>query len=118
MKSLIAYDPKKDKYIKCGTVVGSTLFRNVEPKHFMRIVQGYGIQEIAFQEAMSKGIKLIVLKETHTEKRWEATVEEWVKNSKIMDFGHGKQRFLSLKFMRDHKVRSLDEIREEREKLK
>lgn len=117
MKPLLAYDPRKNRYIKCGTVVGDTLFRDVKPEHFMRIVQGYGIQEIAFQEALQKGIKIIVLKETHTDQRWEATTKEWAEYSKLMDFGHGKQRFLSLKFMRTHKVKTLDEIREEREKV-
>ena len=70
----------------------------------MRVLQGYGIQEVAFQEMMSKGVKKIVLKETHTNKNWEASVETWLENSKVADYGHGKQRFLSLKFMKDHKI--------------
>jgi len=101
---LLTYDPAKKKKVLCGELVGDTLFRWVKPEHFMRVVQGYGIQEIAFQEIMKQGVKKIVLKETHTEQRWEADVETWKYRGKVADYGHGKQRFLSLKYMRTHKM--------------
>ena len=101
---LTAFDPGKNKYVLCGEVVGDTLFRWVKPEHFMRVLQGYGIQEVAFQKIMMEGLKKIVLKEEKTEQRWEADVETWKLNSKIADYGHGKQRFLSLKFMRTHEL--------------
>lgn len=101
---LLTYDPAKGKTVLCGELVGDTLFRWVEPKHFMRVLQGYGIQEVAFQEMVKRGVKLIVLKETATEQKWEAHIDVWMNSSKIADYGHGKQRFLSLKFMKTHKL--------------
>jgi hypothetical protein len=101
---LLAWDPTKKKQVLCGELIGDTLFRWVEPKHFMRVVGGYGIQEIAFQEIVKRGVKKIVLKETHTNQRWEATIDEWKEHCHIADYGHGKQRFMSTKYMHTHKL--------------
>lgn len=100
---ILTYDPKKGKKVLCGNLVGDTLFRDVEAKHFMQVLQGYGIQEVVFQEILSMGVKYIILKETHTDKRWKADTETWRLKSKVADYGHGKQRFLSLKYMHDRK---------------
>jgi len=100
---ILTWDSKKGKKVLCGELIGDTLFRDVEAKHFMRVLQGYGIQEVAFQEILSRGAKYIILKETHTDKRWKADVETWKMHSKVADYGHGKQRFLSLKYMHDRK---------------
>jgi hypothetical protein len=110
---LLCYDPKKNKQVLVGELIGNTLFRDVEPEHFMRIVQGYGIQEVAFQEILKKEVKFIILKETHTDKRWKADVETWKKKGKVADYGHGKQRFLSLSYMNDRK--NPIDLREEKE---
>lgn len=111
---LITFDPAKNKRVLVGEVVGDTLFRWVKPEHFMRVLQGYGIQEVAFQKIMMEGLKTIVLKEEATEQRWEASVEIWKLNSKIADYGHGKQRFLSLKFMKTHEMPKPDEAKEKK----
>ena len=100
---ILCYDPKKEKTVLCGNTEGDTFIRIVEPKHFMNIVQGYGIQEIAFQEVLEKGIKNICLKVSTTKDNWEADIKTWLEHSKVMDFGHGKQRFLSLKYMSNKK---------------
>ena len=109
---LLTFDPHKNKKVLCGELIGDTLFRNVEPKHFMRVLQGYGIQEVAFQEAVKRGVEKIVLKETHTEQQWEASINAWLNSSKIADYGHGKQRFLSLKFMKTHNTPEPDHEKE------
>ena len=109
---ITTFDPKKGKVVLCGEAIGDTLFRWVKPEHFLRVVQGYGIQEVAFQETMRRGIKKIVLKETNTEQRWEADIKTWKFNSKIADYGHGKQRFLSLKYMKTHALPKPDEKKE------
>jgi hypothetical protein len=54
---LITFDPHKNKRVLCGEVIGDSLFRWVEPKHFMYKIQGYGIQEVAFQEVMRRDVK-------------------------------------------------------------
>lgn len=100
---LTAYDPKKGKHILCGELVGDSLFRDVEKKHFMRIVNGYGIQEIAFQEALKRGVTKFIYKELHTGKNWEATDTDLNKFGAVKDFGHGPQRFISMKYLKPRK---------------
>lgn len=108
----LTWDPAKNKFVKCGNIIGTTIFRDVKPEHFMRMVQGYGIQEVAFQDMMAYGVKTIVLKETHTSQQWEADIQTWLLHSKVADYGHGKQRFLGLKFMKTHKLKEPDEQKE------
>ena len=105
---LLTYDPAKNRTVLCGELIGDTLFRDVEAKHFMRVVQGYGIQEVAFQKILEEGIKKIVLKEKHTKKNWEATTDRWIDKGKVIDYGHGKQRFLSMKYMKNHLIPEID----------
>jgi hypothetical protein len=100
MPKLYTYDPRKRKKVLFGASSGNILFRKVKPQHFMRINQAYGIQEIAFQDVCLQGIKKIVLIEEGTGERWEASIESWKENSKIADYGHGKQRFLSMKYQK------------------
>lgn len=101
---LLTFDPKKNKQVLVGELIVDTLFREVDPKHFMRVLQGYGIQEVAFEEIVRRGVIKIVLKELGTNKRWEARVKDWVEHGRVADYGHGKQRFLSVKFMTNGKL--------------
>lgn len=105
---LLAFDPAKNKRILCGEVIGNALFRWVKPEHFMRKFQAYGIQEVAFQEIILKGVENIILKEEGTGKNWKADTKTWNIHGKVMDFGHGKQRFLSMKYMRSHELQEED----------
>jgi hypothetical protein len=98
-KKLLTYDPKKGKNVLVGTITGTTLLREVTEKHFMRVVGGYGIQEPALQQARSLGVKTIIQIVKETNEKWIGTIDNWINNSKTMDFGHGKQVFLSLKYM-------------------
>lgn len=96
---LYTFDTRKQKKVLIGEIQGEALFKTVNPaKHFMRIVDGYGIQYQAFQELKAKQIKKIIIKET-TGNQWEATLQTWIDNSKVADYGSGKQVFMSLKFM-------------------
>ena len=110
---ILTFDPKKNKQVLVGELMGNTLFRDVEPEHFMKVLQGYGIQEVAFQEVLKREVKFIILKETHTDKRWKADTEVWKNKGRVADYGHGKQRFLSLSYMNDRK--NPIDLREEKE---
>lgn len=99
MIKLNVFDPKKRKLVLCGMTVGNTLFREVSRKHFMRVVDGYGIQKEAFDIFREKGIERIILTEKETGKKWESKVENWRIFGRLNDYGHGKQWFLSLKYM-------------------
>ena len=98
-------DIKKTKTVLCGELVGDTFFRDVTPKHFMRIVGGYGISEDAFQKIIESGCKKVVIKDVVIQQLWESAIKDWIEHCNIADYGSGKQRFLSLKHMHTHKVK-------------
>ena len=100
---ITAFDPKKGKTILCGEFDGTRFTRIVEPKHFMKVMQGYGIQEVAFQEILEKGCKSIVIK-TKTDEYY-ANIDMWIEMGRVADYSSGKQRFLSLKYMKLRKIR-------------
>lgn len=105
---LLTYDPAKKKKVLIGEIIGDTLFRWVKPEHYMQVVGGYGIQEVGFQEALKRQIRWIILKAEWTYMRWKADIETWKIHGRVADYGHGKQRFLSLKYMRSHNVAEQD----------
>lgn len=95
----LTFDPKKRSKVLVGDIVGDTLTKKVNPaKHFMRVVDGYGIQYQAIQELKEMGIKTIVIEES-TGKSWKSPLSNWEEHSKTADYGNGKQVFLSLKYM-------------------
>lgn len=102
---ILSYDLKKKKYVLAGEFIGNTFFKNVQPFHFMRVVGGYGISEDSFQDILNKGCKWIIIKEVVTKQNWKSDIRDWVEHCKIADYGSGKQRFLSLKFMKTHQVK-------------
>ena len=100
---ILTYDPQKKKTILCGEYEDKTFVRKVEPKHFMKVLQGYGIQEVAFQEILSKGCTRVIIK-TKTDEYF-APINLWIEHGAIKDYSAGKQRFLSLKFMKIRKIK-------------
>lgn len=100
---ILTYDIRKKKTVLCGELEGETFRREVNSRHFMRVVGGYGIQEDAFQKLCEKRAKKILIHVENTSTTWESVIEDWKINSKTMDFGNGKQRFLSLKYMKEVK---------------
>lgn len=101
---LYTFDPRKGRKILVGDVQGTNLIKEVDPiKHFMRVVDGYGIQHNALNELRIKGVKKIIIREKGG-KVWESTLENWDEHCKVADYGNGKQAFLSLKFMSNLKI--------------
>jgi hypothetical protein len=99
MRKLLAFDPTKKKLVLCGYVDKDSFIRNVSSEHFMRVVGGYGIQEIAFKELEKRKVKNVLLKETDTKKNWYSKLSDWMEHGRVADYGHGQQRFLSLNYM-------------------
>lgn len=100
MTKLLAFDPGKGKTVLCGDVIGDVFCRIVSTKHFMQIVDGYGIQESAFMQMIAKGVKKIDMFVKETKDHWLSGTQEWIDHGKVSDYGFGKQRFLSLKYMK------------------
>ena len=97
---IYCYDPGLRKWNTMGNVIGDAFFKKVKAVHFMRVVDGYGIQYGAFSEFHKEGIKRIFIIEQHTDTTWESRPEDWVAHGKAADYGRGKQLFLSLKYMK------------------
>jgi len=97
MKLLIT-DPTKHKEVLVGDVEGEVLLRRVKPEHYMRVVEGYGIQEAAFNALPAYGVQKIVLI-TDSGAIYGSDLQIWLDHGRVADYGHGKQRFLSLKYM-------------------
>jgi hypothetical protein len=99
MIKIYSTDLKKNKTILCGVFDSDTFTRHVTPRHFMRKVGGYGISEDAFQKIVEYGCKKVIIKDITTYLSWESSIEDWLNNCHIADYGSGKQRFLSMKYM-------------------
>lgn len=98
---ILTYDPAKEKRVNAGTIVGDTLVKEVDSlKHFMHIVDGYGIQKEVAEMAKEKGIMNVLIKETNTGINWKSALADWFDHGKLADYGNGKQYFLSLKYMK------------------
>lgn len=99
---LITFDPAIKKVVVAGKwIPEKKLFaKKVGPEHFMRVLQGYGIQNDVFQQVVKNGVHHIAFKEIHTGDVLLSRVQQWLDDGVVKDYGHGKQRFLSIKFMR------------------
>lgn len=58
---------------------------------------GFGIQEEVLLRLIEYGIESIVI--TTKTKDFKSTINDWLRHGKTKDFGHGRQVFLSMKFM-------------------
>lgn len=96
--SVTTFDKKKNKVVTAGEIRDNVFVKKVKPKHFMRVVQGYGVQENVFDKLMDEGIKEIWLIKSNKEKLI-SNIIQWKLFGKVADYGSGKQRFLSEKYM-------------------
>lgn len=112
------FDPKLQKYNKIGTKIGNYLFKQVEAKHFMRVVDGYGMQYDAFGQLESVGIDRMEILEAHTGNTWQSMVVDWQIHGRIADYGRGKQIFLSLKYMHLKDKQKIQAERERKERVR
>lgn len=96
---ITTYDPKKRKVVLAGDLEADVFTKKVSSKHFMKLFQAYGIQEDVIhklKEQNCKTIRLVTPTQTY-----EASLNIWLlPHIKVMDYGHGKQRFLGVKDMR------------------
>jgi len=104
---ITTWDPAKKKVVLVGELRNGILFRKVKPEHFMKVVGGYGIQEVAFQTILERQIKKIVL--SSHDREWTSKVKDWSAHGHIADYGSGKQRFLSMKYMTSKKLENTSE---------
>lgn len=82
------------------TKSGRIYFKRVNrKKHYMRIVQGYGIQKEVFEKYLRGRKGSVVINETDTGDKLVASIKTWIEHSSAANYGDGKQIFLSEKYM-------------------
>ena len=98
---VLSYDPRKGKVVKVGMLDRGVFVKEVKAKHFMKLTQGYGIQDDAFQQLKEHKCKLVVFK-TPTSVLVSQFNDWLAPDIKVLDFGSGKQRFFPVKRMKKH----------------
>ncbi|MHA1437895.1 MAG: hypothetical protein ACTSPD_09990 [Promethearchaeota archaeon] len=88
------YDPKKRKQVVAGELIGNYFMKTIGKDHFMIKEKGFGIQEDVLQTLQEAGCERIIVK---TKKFiYGTSLENWMKQP-IRNYGHGKQKFISVK---------------------
>ena len=93
------WDKKKQKHVVAGKVEGGAYHRKViDSKHLMRKFDAYAIQEDVIEQLQDLNIGDIII--TSQDNVYFSTSSDWLQpNIRVMDFGHGKQRFLPRRYM-------------------
>lgn len=96
---ILSFDPRKRKQISCGMVSGRDFIKKVKSnKHLLRIYNGYALQEDAFNEIKKQCDRIIINEDDH--KRYEISIEDFLKNAISFNAGHGKQLVIQISKMR------------------
>ena len=103
--NVYSFDPKKNKRIVAGMYDSDA---NVYSKgvnkgiHFMKIVDGYGIQEDIYESVVKRQSKVQIFEISAAGRKvLTSSYLDWNTQGKTADYGHGKQRFLSVKYMQE-----------------
>lgn len=100
-------DPKKGFQVFCGDYneETKTFVRHVKPEHFVRVGQGWALQESALFQLKSMGCEKVVIVDMQPDGRhyFESELWHWFgERSFVKDLGHGLQRVLPKKLMNGH----------------
>jgi hypothetical protein len=96
--------PKNNRKITVGylhqTGKGRVFYKTVNSKvHYMKIVEGYGMQKEVFDKYLRGRKGRIIIRENDTNKWLVASIKTWTEHSSAANYGDGKQIFLSKRFM-------------------
>ena len=98
------HDPIKDRDVEVGFLLdnGDFIMERNRKKHLFRNFDAYGIQDDVYQKLVASNWVRILLHETDTDKVYSSTREMWaLHGDKPMEWGHGPQHFLCLKWWKD-----------------
>lgn len=93
IKPIYAFDPKKNRKIKAGIYKEGTFTKEVKSRHFMRKENGYGIQEEVIERLQELGCQTVVI--ASPTNKYTSEFNKWLQQP-VKDYGHGKQRFLTV----------------------
>lgn len=101
MRKITTFDAKKNHSVNAGEYDESnnTYYREFKNSNIMRVAgNSVGMQDAVFHELKQLGCLTIVLTNINDGKIYESSIEDW-ESLTPADYGHGKQRFLSLRHM-------------------
>lgn len=99
--NIYTVDPAKKKDVLVGVYDSESntlILRKDKAKHFMRVVDGYGMQEDVYERARKKNCYVLIKEKGGA--TYQSHITGWAMNGKSADYGNGKQKFLSLKYMK------------------
>ena len=100
---LYTYEKAKGKRVFAGVYDARSrvYVRRVTQCHFMRKIGGYGIQDEIIVKLLKFGCHSILVMEEGGN-TYRSALQEWLEpDIKVLDYGHGKQRFLPLHRMEE-----------------
>ena len=97
---MMTYDVVKKGIVKAGEFRNSVFVKEVTSRHFMKMLQAYGVQEdVIWKLKELSCVKVRIVTPTSI---LESDFSEWLKpDIKVADYGHGKQRFMPINRMRN-----------------
>lgn len=99
------FDRGKGFEVTAGHVTGHVFSKLVKPENIMMVTNSIGIQEEAIEKIKALNVELIVCTEDTPEgaQHW-ATLQTWLEKGMVENDGHGLQRFLNLRFMKNSRT--------------
>lgn len=91
---LLTFDPRKKEQVLSGVYENGVFYRKVNASHFMRVEQGYGIQEDVVLKLQELGCKTVIMDAGIN--LYEIPFSSWL-DSEPKDYGNGLQRFVSIR---------------------
>ena len=91
---LKVYDPAKGREVTVGEIQKDVFIKRTGKAHYMIKHKGYGISKIVIDKLVKLKITGIIVK-TITEE-YHTSLENWVTNGIVDDYGHGEQIFLGV----------------------
>jgi len=103
MEKIYTFDPQKKRIVFAGIFYNRNFFKKVDQRHFMRMVQGYGIQEDVIERLLKRGCEKVILKTPLC--LLVSNFSDWLEEDiDSIDYGSGKQVFLPVKRMKRIKL--------------
>lgn len=93
---IMTYDPKKGKKVYVGDFDNGIYTRKVKPSHYMYTLKAYGMSEDVV--SILKFVKCVSIRLDTGTKILDSLFADWLE-APVKDYGHGKQRFLSINKM-------------------
>jgi hypothetical protein len=96
---IYTFDKAKNKKVIAGKIKNGIFYRKVkESKHLMLKMDAFAQQEDVIQQLINHEVSTLIFESK--EKIYTSKLMRWLQSDiKVLDYGHGKQRFMPRRFM-------------------